>query len=95
MSYEQKARAAAASLAGVNLTPCPLCKGVTHHTESCQGVDRVEPAVKATPLTIEQVKRAHVEQVVRELGNKTTAARALGIDRRTLYRLLESYRTKP
>ena len=32
-----------------------------------------------------------VEVLLRETGNKTKAARALGIDRRKLYRLLEKY----
>ena len=32
-----------------------------------------------------------VEVLLRELGNKSKAARALGIDRRKLYRLLEKY----
>ncbi len=36
--------------------------------------------------------RQHIEQVLRKHGgNKTTAARMLGVSRRTLYRLLEKY----
>lgn len=38
------------------------------------------------------VERAHVVGVMRrERGNKARAARALAVDRRTLYRLLEKY----
>jgi two-component system response regulator HydG len=49
--------------------------------------------------TLEQVERRHIEQAVKHAhGNKTRAAKALGIDRRTLYRKLERYaggRTAP
>jgi DNA-binding NtrC family response regulator len=42
--------------------------------------------------TLEQVERRHIEQAVKHAhGNKTRAAKALGIDRRTLYRKLERY----
>ncbi len=38
------------------------------------------------------VERAHVVEILRrERGNKARAARALGVNRRTLYRLLEKY----
>jgi DNA-binding NtrC family response regulator len=41
---------------------------------------------------LDDVERAHVVEVLqREGGNKARAARALGIDRRSLYRLLEKY----
>ncbi len=44
------------------------------------------------PPTLEQVERRHIEQAVKHAhGNKTRAAKALGIDRRTLYRKLERY----
>jgi two-component system, NtrC family, response regulator AtoC len=42
--------------------------------------------------TLDQVERRHIEQAVKHAhGNKTRAAKALGIDRRTLYRKLERY----
>lgn len=41
---------------------------------------------------LEQIERAHVVEVLsREQGNKARAARALGINRRSLYRLLEKH----
>ena len=42
--------------------------------------------------TLDQLERRHLERVLhRHHGNKTQAAKALGIDRRTLYRKLERY----
>jgi DNA-binding NtrC family response regulator len=42
------------------------------------------------------VERAHVLEVLkRERGNKSCAARALGVNRRSLYRLLEKYNIDP
>ena len=41
---------------------------------------------------LEQIERSHVLEILeRERGNKARAARALGINRRSLYRLLEKY----
>ncbi|HEX5446189.1 MAG TPA: sigma-54 dependent transcriptional regulator, partial [Pirellulales bacterium] len=41
---------------------------------------------------LEQIERSHVMEILdRERGNKARAARALGINRRSLYRLLEKY----
>jgi DNA-binding NtrC family response regulator len=41
------------------------------------------------------IEKAHVLEILnREGGNKARAARALGIDRRSLYRLLEKYQTQ-
>jgi DNA-binding NtrC family response regulator len=47
------------------------------------------------PLHLRNVERAHVAQVLRDLkGNKVHAARALGISRRAVYRLLERHGLK-
>jgi transcriptional regulator of acetoin/glycerol metabolism len=44
---------------------------------------------------LSSIERAKVIEVLRrERGNKTRAARALGIDRRKLYRLMEKYEVK-
>jgi two-component system response regulator HydG len=46
----------------------------------------------STIVPIEEVERRYVEQVLEALGgNKASAARALGMDRRTLYRKLERW----
>jgi DNA-binding NtrC family response regulator len=47
--------------------------------------------------TLAQIERRQVERVLHRCqGNKTDAAKALGIDRRTLYRMLERYgQTRP
>jgi DNA-binding NtrC family response regulator len=44
-------------------------------------------------LTIQELEKRYIERVLRAVdGNKTRAARLLGLDRRTLYRKLERYR---
>lgn len=44
------------------------------------------------PADLGQLTRQHIEQVYQaHAGNKTKAAQALGVSRRTLYRLLEKY----
>jgi transcriptional regulator with PAS, ATPase and Fis domain len=57
-----------------------------------------QPAVigDATPDNLATVERAHVvEMLRRHRGNKAHAARALGIDRRGVYRLVEKYEIGP
>lgn len=45
--------------------------------------------------TLKEVEREHIENVLNVLdGNKTAAARALGLDRRTLYRKIERWGRK-
>lgn len=58
---------------------------------SCAGG---EPAPAAAPrdASLAAIERAHVVEILRrERGNKARAARALGLNRRSLYRLLERY----
>jgi two-component system response regulator HydG len=44
-------------------------------------------------VPLEEVERRHITQVLHAMGgNKASAARALGLDRRTLYRKLRRWR---
>jgi DNA-binding NtrC family response regulator len=48
--------------------------------------------VAGDPRHLREIERRHVEQVLQqERGNKVQAARALGISRRALYRLIDKY----
>jgi len=50
------------------------------------------PAAQADPLHICEVERRHVQRVLQKVGgNKVHAAKALGISRRALYRLIGKY----
>jgi DNA-binding NtrC family response regulator len=62
--------------------------------EKMIGHSRVTPAQSAssTRATLDEVARNYVLQVLDQVGgNKSEAARVLGIPRRTLYRMLERY----
>jgi DNA-binding NtrC family response regulator len=53
---------------------------------------RTDNCDPANILPLDEVERRYVNQVLRALGgNKASAARALGMDRRTLYRKLEGW----
>jgi DNA-binding NtrC family response regulator len=50
-------------------------------------------ATIANPLSLREVERRHIRETLqKEGGNKVHAARALGISRRALYRLIDKYR---
>lgn len=52
------------------------------------------PTLPAPSMTLEEVKRWYITRVLEEEGgNKLRAAEMLGIDRRTLYRILERWET--
>jgi len=57
---------------------------------------RGEPPLGAAGDTLDEVVRAHVQRVVHaHRGNRTAAARALGVDRSTLYRMLARWNATP
>ncbi|HEY8503660.1 MAG TPA: sigma-54 dependent transcriptional regulator [Gemmataceae bacterium] len=57
-----------------------------------EGAPPSEPG-GADPQHLREVERRHVQEVLRrEKGNKVHAARALGISRRALYRLIDKYK---
>jgi DNA-binding NtrC family response regulator len=54
-----------------------------------RGLPLVSGAAPSRPMTLEEMKDWYVETVLRQVeGNKVRAAEILGIDRRTLYRML-------
>ena len=56
------------------------------------GAADTQVAASADPAELSAVQRAHVVEVLnRERGNKARTARSLGIDRRSLYRLLDKF----
>lgn len=61
-------------------------------SELTGGAGHTEPRITAENDTLSAVERAHVIEVLtREHGNKARTARALGLNRRSLYRLIEKY----
>jgi transcriptional regulator of acetoin/glycerol metabolism len=49
-------------------------------------------AAESVYLTLEEVEKRHLMRVLKETkGNKVKAAKILGIDRRTLYRMAERF----
>jgi DNA-binding NtrC family response regulator len=52
----------------------------------------IVPAPKPEPITLTELERRHIRYALHYAdGNKSRAARLLGIDRRTLYRKLAEY----
>jgi DNA-binding NtrC family response regulator len=72
------------------------CITVDDLPEGFVTVRHVAPASGASPHSLFEAERRHVLAVLQqEKGNKVHAARALGISRRALYRLLEKYQIEP
>src|SRR5262249_23168754 len=52
----------------------------------------LSPAPPANPLSLRGVEHRHVQHVLQQMkGNKVHAAKALGVSRRALYRLIAKY----
>lgn len=63
-----------------------------HQVQVNAGDDAVVDRAAALGLTLADLERTYIQKVLAtHLGNKSTAARALGIDRRTLYRKIEEF----
>lgn len=63
-----------------------------HQVHVDEGNDAVVDRAAALGLSLAELERAYIQKVLAtHLGNKSTAARALGIDRRTLYRKIEEF----
>jgi DNA-binding NtrC family response regulator len=66
-----------------------LPERIRHYKAPRPGIEAVDPT---TMVPLEEVERRYVLQVLEAMGgNKVSAARALGVDRRTLYRKLERW----
>jgi two-component system response regulator HydG len=72
-----------------NLTVDDLPERITHYQSTQIVVADDDPDHM---LSLDQLERRYIERVLKATGgNKTQAARVLGLDRRTLYRKLERY----
>jgi transcriptional regulator of acetoin/glycerol metabolism len=89
--------ALAVAIDGTRIT-AHKCAGVwtTLVAEVVDGALLRRAVAESEPVTLGQVARDFVEGTLRRcVGNKTLAARELGIDRRTLYRYLADPNRKP
>jgi len=60
--------------------------------ETMQGMSLMAPAPSTDPLNLRELERQTVQAALQQAkGNKVHAAKALGISRRALYRVLEKY----
>ncbi len=68
--------------------PAAVCQAVAVSEQKIEGMEAGDSA----NLTLEEVEKRHLVRVLKETkGNKVKAAKILGIDRRTLYRMAERF----
>jgi DNA-binding NtrC family response regulator len=77
---------------GTSITIRDLPMGVAQSTSIAPPTKPKEPGARSNGTHLEDLEREHIQRVLNaERGNKARAARALGISRRRLYRLLERH----
>ena len=78
---------------GEDIEPSHLPEKVINHEPARMELSTSDPAAM---ITLDEMERRYVRQVLASVnGNKTHAARVLGIDRRSLYRRLEAPTARP
>jgi Transcriptional regulator containing PAS, AAA-type ATPase, and DNA-binding domains len=77
---------------GPLLTPDDLPAAIRQVPSPAEHKSDAPDTAESVYLTLEEVEKRHLVRVLRETkGNKVKAAKILGIDRRTLYRMAERF----
>ena len=77
---------------GPLLTPDDLPEQIRQASTASEQKPDAPEAIESVYLTLEEVEKRHLIRVLKETkGNKVKAAKILGIDRRTLYRMAERF----
>jgi Nif-specific regulatory protein len=76
--------------AAIALAPGPV---ITEHDLRLHADEPADPVTDAT-MSLDELERRHIERVLHAVdGNRSAAARVLGIDRSTLYRKMQQFAT--
>jgi two-component system, NtrC family, response regulator AtoC len=74
------------------LTPDDLPAPIRQAAGAVDHKPETQDTSESVYLTLEEVEKRHLMRVLKETkGNKVKAAKILGIDRRTLYRMAERF----
>ena len=77
---------------GPLLTPDDLPAAIRQASSPAEQKSDIFDTAESVYLTLEEVEKRHLVRVLKETkGNKVKAAKILGIDRRTLYRMAERF----